>query len=431
MRELHVCINSDRVGVLSEEDDIWAFTYATDWLEYAGSYPLSQHIPLAPNKQMDGSTRRHIQWFFDNLLPEEGARELLARDVKVAMADAFGLLEACGAESAGAITLLRPGESIPKGEFIPLSTQELSERIARLPDVPLNTESRKRMSLAGAQHKMLIIWHQGQFIEPSGQMPSSHILKPEHLRPNQYWQTVRNEWFVMNLASKMGLDVPDATVCYVPEAVYVIERFDRLGSFPGQSRLHVLDGCQLLGLSRSDKYTQSNAAQLNEFASSCRSKGVTKLSVFRWALFNALLGNGDAHLKNLSCILTPGGYELAPVYDLLCTAIYSAPGQHLLSDLAQPMGNADKLGELSYADILKFGSGIGIPARLCDKEIRKMLVAVMPEANQLYESVAANKDIQNKAGELRMLRQITELVIKEMVKLVQDSMPISNTRFNR
>ncbi len=423
MRELNTYINSDRVGVLSEEDDIWAFTYHAGWLKNADSYPLSQHIPLTANKQIDGSTRRHIQWFFDNLLPEEGARELLARDVKVAMADAFGLLEACGAESAGAITLLRPGESIPSGEVIPLSIQELSERISRLPDVPLNAESRKRMSLAGAQHKMLLIWHQGQFFEPSGQMPSSHILKPEHLKPNHYWQTVRNEWFVMNLANKMGLDVPDTTVCYVPEAVYVIERFDRSGGFPEQSRLHVLDGCQLLGLSRSDKYTQSTVTQLNEFASSCRSKGVTKLSVFRWALFNALLGNCDAHLKNLSCFLTPKGYEFAPLYDLLCTAIYSEPGQHLLSDLSQPMGNAEKLGELSYADILKFGSDLGLPARLCDKEIRKMLVAIIPEANQLYKSVAANKDVQNRAGELRMLRQITELVIKEMVKLVQDSMP--------
>jgi hypothetical protein len=87
------------------------------------------------------------------------------------------------------------------------------------------------------------------------------------------------------------------------------------------------------------------------------------------------------------------------------------------------MGNAEKLGELSYTDILKFGSDLGLPTRLCDKETRKMLVAIIPEANQLYERVAANKDVQNKVGELRMLRQITELVIKEMAKLVQDSMP--------
>jgi serine/threonine-protein kinase HipA len=52
MRELHVFINSERVGVLSEEDDIWAFTYNGGWLENADSYPLSQHIPLTANKQV-------------------------------------------------------------------------------------------------------------------------------------------------------------------------------------------------------------------------------------------------------------------------------------------------------------------------------------------------------------------------------------------
>ncbi|MCF6225752.1 MAG: HipA N-terminal domain-containing protein [Xanthomonadales bacterium] len=93
---------------------------------------MSRYIVLAKQKQTDGSTRRHIQWFFDNLLPEEGARELLARDVKVAPADAFGLLEACGAESAGAITLLLPDSHLPAGSVMPLSREELSRRISAL-----------------------------------------------------------------------------------------------------------------------------------------------------------------------------------------------------------------------------------------------------------------------------------------------------------
>ncbi|SFG25413.1 HipA N-terminal domain-containing protein [Neptunomonas qingdaonensis] len=53
---------------------------------------------------------RPVQWFFDNLLPEEGARELLASGAKIDKADAFGLLETFGAESAGAMTLLPPNE---------------------------------------------------------------------------------------------------------------------------------------------------------------------------------------------------------------------------------------------------------------------------------------------------------------------------------
>ncbi|MBE9548441.1 MAG: HipA domain-containing protein [Proteobacteria bacterium] len=415
MRKLNIYINADQVGVLSEEDDIWAFTYTPGWLGNPQRFPLSRHIALAEQKQTDGSTRRHIQWFFDNLLPEEGARDLLARDVKVAAADAFGLLEACGAESAGAITLLMPGKQLPAGSVEPLSREELSHRILRLPDVSLNADSAKRMSLAGAQHKMLLIEHKGDFLEPVGQMPSSHILKPEHSQPHLYWQTVRNEWFVMNLAAKLGLPVPKTTVSYVPEPVYIIERFDRAGRYPEQNRLPVLDGCQLLGLSRSDKYTQSDVTQLNDFSNIYRSKGLAKLSIFKWALFNALVGNGDAHLKNLSCFLGPRGFELAPFYDLLCTAIYEHKGTHLSAELSQPMGNAKTLEALSYTDILAFGQNLGLPEKLCEKETNKILAGIIPAADELYKQVQSSTDIQNIAGELRMLREIIELVIREMV----------------
>ncbi len=419
MRKLNVYINADQVGVLSEENDIWAFTYTPGWLNNPQGFPLSRYIVLAEQKQTDGSTRRHIQWYFDNLLPEEGARDLLARDVKVTAADAFGLLEACGAESAGAITLLIPDRQWPAGSVVPLSREELSHRISRLPDVPLNADSAKRMSLAGAQHKMLLIEHKGDFLEPIGQMPSSHILKPEHSKPHLCWQTVRNEWFVMNLAAKLGLTVPKTTVSYVPEPVYIIERFDRVGRYPEQNRLHVLDGCQLLGLSRSDKYTQSDVTQLNDFSNICRSKGLTKLSIFKWALFNALVGNGDAHLKNLSCFLGPKGFELAPFYDLLCTAIYEEQGTHLSAELSQSMGNAKTLEELSYPDILAFGRKLGLPEKLCKKETNKILLEIIPVADELYKQVQSNNDAQNIAGELRMLREIIELVVKEMVRKIQ------------
>jgi serine/threonine-protein kinase HipA len=146
-----------------------------------------------------------------------------------------------------------------------LSSEELNSRIKELPDIPLNNKESKRMSIAGAQHKMLIIKDGDTFLEPGGSMPSSHILKPEHSKPDQYWQTVRNEWFVMNLAHELGLNVPSTEVCYFPAAAYIIKRFDRDGDYPNQTRLHALDGCQLLGLSRSVKYIQSNAEQLNNF----------------------------------------------------------------------------------------------------------------------------------------------------------------------
>ncbi|MBW2432731.1 MAG: HipA domain-containing protein, partial [Deltaproteobacteria bacterium] len=46
-------------------------------------------------------------------------------------------------------------------------------------------------------------------------------------------------------------------------------------------------------------------------------------SLYRWIVFNFLLGNADAHAKNLSFVIEEGRkIRLAPFYDLLSTLIY-------------------------------------------------------------------------------------------------------------
>ncbi len=247
-------------------------------------------------------------------------------------------------------------------------------------------------------------------------MPSSHILKPEHSKPNDYWQTVRNEWFVMNLAKKMGLNVPATTVHYFPEAAYVIERFDRLGAYPHQERIHALDGCQLLGLSRGAKYSQSTVAQLKSFSEKLRGKGAAKIAILNWTIFNALVGNTDAHLKNLSCLVTPNGLVLSPMYDLLSTAIYDDGGSHLNAELSQPMGNAMVLGELTREDVLIFAEHLGLNKTIAKRQLDKMLIKIESKADEIIEQVTRMEGVINKAGELRMLREIRYKMIGEMVK---------------
>jgi serine/threonine-protein kinase HipA len=78
-------------------------------------------------------------------------------------------------------------------------------------------------------------------------------------------------------------------------------------------------------------------------------------------LFNAIVGNGDAHLKNLSFHLTSRGYQLMPHYDLLSTTIYAMPGKHLCEDLSQRMGDAILFGDLRKQHVLQFGLALGLP----------------------------------------------------------------------
>ena len=42
-------------------------------------------------------------------------------------------------------------------------------------------------------------------LEPRGNTPSTHILKPEHQDKDNYPHSVINEWFAMTLAKRVGL----------------------------------------------------------------------------------------------------------------------------------------------------------------------------------------------------------------------------------
>lgn len=414
-RALDVYADDTFVGKLTDESNIWGFEYAPAWLASENRHPLSPHIPLREGKHIDGATYRPVQWFFDNLLPEEKARDLLAKNVRVPIEDAFGLLKVAGAESAGAITLLPEGEPLTRGEVHSLTYEEVNERIKNLPKAPLNRAERKRMSVAGAQHKMLVIYRDGEILEPSGFFPSTHILKPEHSSPDVYYHTVRNEWFVMKLAKLCGLDVPSVDIRYLPEPVYLIERFDRVGLYPDQHRCHVLDGCQLLNLAPNMKYLNSTAENLNQLAQLSRMKAKTTLDIFRWALFNALVGNGDAHLKNLSFFIKDSDVVMTPHYDLLSTAIYELPHKHMDHELSQPMGKAQFLGELSEANIMEFAEELHVPASLAAVQVRKMTKAIEQNASRLINFVKNEEKHSGKAGEERMVNEIFHNCIKETI----------------
>ena len=119
--------------------------------------------------------------------------------------------------------------------------------------------------------------------------------------------------------------MPDVHRRYVPSPVYLIDRFDRVLGTQGWQRRHVIDACQLLGLDRSFKYSQGSMESLAALANACRSPAVARSRFFGWLVFNVLIGNSDAHLKNLSSMASHEGVQLAPFYELLSVASYDTP----------------------------------------------------------------------------------------------------------
>lgn len=434
MRQLAVRINHQLVGHLRENDDLWEFEYASPWRAFEQGFDLSPALPRAVALHRDGATNRPVQWYFDNLLPEEQLRTLIASEANLPASDAFSLLTHFGEESAGSLILVDVGRkvSVPQG-LLPLSLPELSSRIRRLPQASLSKDAAKRMSLAGAQHKMLVVFENGQLFEPLPGTPSTHILKPNH-PSSDYPATVMNEYFTMRLARAVGLDVADVQRVYVPQPVYLVTRFDRTGNTEGHEvrRRHIIDACQLLNRSRVFKYTAAQVDTLAQAIDHCRHKAASRLTLYRWILFNILVGNADNHLKNISFLVDGSGIRVAPGYDLLCTVVYDtkvfagAKANWPHTQLAFELGDARRFSGVTRAHLTQAGKMLGLSPATATRELDRLIRVIPEQADKLlaeivdqHESpIAPGTDTKAAraffAGEARLLRTIRHLVISDM-----------------
>lgn len=403
-RGLHIFINQDLVGTLHEDNDLWALAYDEKWALKEGSFDLSPALPRSQLHHRDGATTRPVQWYFDNLLPEETLRELIAADARLRdKDDAFALLEYLGAESAGSLTLLPPGQT-PDGHSAlkPLPYEELSRRVSSLPKTTLTREAPKRMSLAGAQHKLLAVLKGTDLYEPVGSTPSTHILKPDHPDSETYPASTYLEWLTMRLAKAARLDVPPVYLLYVPQPVYAIERFDRRFEAQGLSprtgaepaaveRVHVIDACQLLNKSRVYKHSGASVQALREVVQTCGDELTLPVRLFRWLVFNLLVANDDCHLKNLSFVVSAGRLDLSPHYDLLATGVYHTrafadeqatwPAVPLAVRLSEQVTRFD---QVTPEEVLNAARVLGVPASVAVRAAREVVSRTLREFDVVF-----------------------------------------------
>ena len=134
-----------------------------------------------------------------------------------------------------------------------------------------------------------------------------------------------------------------------------------------------------------------------------------------------LLANTDAHLKNLTFLCTPTGYELSPHYDLLSTLIYADAKGVLDDELSQPMGTATRVREVRMDHILAFASEIGVNASAASRRMKIMISKIVKAMDALrseVETMDYGEGHAAKPGDLRMLREIENKCIKEMIEQI-------------
>jgi serine/threonine-protein kinase HipA len=302
----------------------------------------------------------------------------------------------------------------------------LSIRIRNLPRVPLIHDAPKRMSVAGAQHKLLVVFDGERLYEPLPGDVSTHLLKPNH-PDDTYSNSVINEYFAMRLAHAVKLPVPRVFRRYVPEPVYLVERFDRVRDENTVRRLHVIDSCQLLNRARSFKYAAARLDSLHAIADACRSPAAARLWLYRWLVFNLLVGNADNHLKNISAMVSAAGIELAPAYDLLSTAVYGTRAFNEQFtwpniELALPLPGATHFDEVTREHVRSAAAELGVPRQIAERELDRLITTLPTAARSLISAIEAENARwpeparANFAGELRLLRAVERVVLADMVQ---------------
>lgn len=336
MSKLRVTANGTLVGTLAVIGGRWSFNYAPDW----GAYALSPSLPLATREHQDSGDVRLVEWFFENLLPEGRLRELIASRDRIDPRDTWALLIRHGQDTAGALSLF-PGEAgemqMDREILLPLSREALQEKIqeSRTRNLPLMASwDDIRMSLAGAQEKLgLRMDAHGAMFLPEGTAASTHIVKPENASAD-FPFCPANEFFCMRLADELKVPVPSVDLRHLPEPLYVIQRFDRefadpKGEHGGSAirRLHQIDLCQALGVSPSKKYESEGGLGLHHLFEVLRGTFIDRPvvaanAVVQWVAFNYLIGNLDAHAKNIAFLMRGQKAAVAPFYDMLCVEAY-------------------------------------------------------------------------------------------------------------
>jgi serine/threonine-protein kinase HipA len=432
-RRLYIYLNDQRIGTLDEAEDLWRLTYTPEWQAAPDGIDLSPALARSRLVHDDGGSNRPVQWYFDNLLPEEQQRSDLSREANIPEEDAFGLLAYLGAESAGSLILLPPDTSLGNvGDLVPLTEEALSTRIRAMPRIPLASSAPKRMSAAGAQSKLLVVEKDGLLFEPRGAAASTHMLKVDNGSAD-YPHTVINEYAMMRLAAAVGLDVPRVSRRYVPDSVYLVQRFDREGTDKILvERTHIIDACQLLNRARTFKYKAATIRNLHELMEACSNPAVARLHLYRWFVFNLLIGNNDNHLKNLSFRVSAEGVRLAPAYDLLSTAVYhtracaadNADWPRVLLTLALP--ECATYEQLTRQAVLAAAAELAVPKRIAERELDSIARGIQERMPILIDEIQAQNVMLPEAarpafaGELRLLNAIRHIVIAETLSRVAD-----------
>ena len=407
---LNVWCNGGHVGYLWRDgkNDI-GFQYSEEWLENPVRFPISVTLPLRSESYEAGGKKRVAHNFFANLLPEADSRKRICREKGISEGNDFELLRAIGGECAGALSIIgnEPAQATPK--YRPLSDDDLTELLVKRNPLAVieESDSPPRFSLAGAQDKVPVKYENGQFFIPLDNSISTHILK-YRLRDVSHvpaYETVTT-W----TANELELDACEINYhTHVGESFSLAKRYDRITTEDGLVRLHQEDFCQASGRSSQNKYEHEGGPSFAECLKLIQKHSTQPLQdiprLIQWQVFNYLVGNSDAHAKNLSFLYgLDSTSRLSPFYDLI--AIHAWPSHVFNHDLALSIGGESNIHKVKRSHWEKLADDCAISFNLFDNSIGKLSDGIIDAFER------AQKSFESEHGAYPAFQQVKKALLK-------------------
>lgn len=381
------------IGQLQFEGDRKCrLTYSKNWV--LTGFPISPHLTFDQDNDAVAVCR-----FIQNLFPEGSAFERLIEMQHLSKYNFFAILKTIGHDTAGALSFATE-EPNAKTLLRQIKTNELIER--------LNDSSRRnlafwdgkyRLSVAGVQNKLNVFCNEaGTYFLAEGSYASTHILKFSNPRfPN----IVLNEFFSMRLAKAIHLPVADVElVSFGDYYALKVQRFDRKLAGDRVLKRHIIDGCQALNLAPEYKYEQNfgnskdvahirdgaSLPKLFEFANTTSVPAQTKQRLMDWVLFNLIIGNSDAHGKNISFYISKKGITLTPFYDLVSVVFEQQDNPEIDTHLAMAIDDNFDINHIKIFDLLSLSEDVGFNPALLKRRLERILSLCGEQIRQLEHS---------------------------------------------
>ena len=369
---LKVYLNGIHAGFLAwdSELDVFSFSYIPDYIDRDKAVPISKSLPL--NDEAFGPLVSRA--FFENLLPPEVVLRKLEKILHHDWRNTFAFLKELGGDCAGAISLCPEGvepERVVDDSIRELSEDEADEILRALPERPLlqGLVEGYRISVAGAQDKLVARVRSERLALPLYGAASTHIVKPEM---SICRGSVENECFCQCLAARLGMAAAKASILDIKSrAYYVSERYDRELADGYVRRILQEDFCQAMGVPAEEKYESDGGPSAVRCFCFLRDAGFgfAALAGFVDALvFNFIVGNADAHAKNFSLLYRDGNASLAPIYDTLSTAVYP----NLTPRMAMNIGGARDFDDVNAASFDSFAVKCDINPKFVHDRIERL-----------------------------------------------------------